>query len=388
MSLYPKYLRTLVLFSLAFGPTCLKAAPFDDAMAAYENKDYSTAHEIWSQLADQNDTGSQYALGVMYATGNGQTRNAEKAFDWFRKAAGNGHVKAMYNLGIAYWTGQGTLEDQKEALHWWEKAAQRGDMVSQYNLGVAYYNGNSIERNFIEATRWVKAASDQGYEAAKELLPTLEEQLRIATPVVSEPDPAPEPDKKETVVADSGQPSQPANPEPDAAPKAVSEPDENSGTAKPANDVDKIIKADFTAALVIADVAPIYASNKNSAPVIEKLKQETPAKVVKRTNGWVKIQIASGFKMWAYGSYIKGKGDKARVSGKGVRARPLPSTAKESAPLGNFKNNDAVKLIKTEGKWKLVQAPSHLGAWIKSADLKILENPTTGWMDRWNKTAN
>ena len=42
-----------------------------------------------------------------------------------------------------------------------------------------------------------------------------------------------------------------------------------------------------------------------------------------------------------------------------------------------------MRLLREEGDWKYVQAPSHLGAWIKLSSLRVLDQPTQAWADSW-----
>ncbi len=339
-----------------------QATPDDDARVAYDKGDYAAAFAIWSELASQNDARAQYALGVMHTTGNGAERNPSRAFEWFRKAAESGHVKAMYNLGIAYWTGAGVAEDRAQGVHWWRMAADRGDMVSQYNLGIAYYNGLGVERDLVEATRWIRRSAEQDYETARELLPTLEERLR-------------------QTASDSGQ----SNPAPAAAaPDTASAPEsaaDNDPT--PAPTAPATVDIDVTAATAMADDTEVFAANASGAPVIEKLAKDTPLVVKAREGDWIRVEVARGFRVWVFGSFVKGEGYNARIDGKGVRARPLPSTADQSTPIGSFNDGDRVRVIRSEGKWKYVQGPAHLGAWVRSSSLRVLDKPTQTWVDSW-----
>ena len=366
---YPLYALLFALFS----PLSM-ATPFDDAVVAYDNKDYSTAYEIWSRLAEQDDSNSQFALGVMLFTGNGQKKDEEQAFKWFSKASENGHVAAMFNLGIAYWDGQGTAVDTNEALHWWRKAAERGDRIAQYNLGTAYYNGNRIAKNLTEAAHWIRSSADQDYHLANALLPKLEEDLRKATPVVAEVEIQPANDSHNNQDTQSTE--------------TTSSPDTtNSSDTETAENDDNTVIADanFVAGIVKLADAPVYADKNNTSPVIEKLADGTAVKVLTQTDSWSKVSAAKGFRVWIYGKYVTGEGTDAKVAGKGVRVRPLPSTADNSPPLGTLENDTKVTLLKSEGKWKFIQAPSSLGAWIKTKHLAIQEQPTVAWMKRWEQ---
>ena len=60
----------IALFAFALhGP--VGAQSFEQAEAAYLQKDYAKALPMFSKLADQNDAEAQFYLGVMYANGSG-----------------------------------------------------------------------------------------------------------------------------------------------------------------------------------------------------------------------------------------------------------------------------------------------------------------------------
>jgi hypothetical protein len=48
------------------------------------------------------------------------------SFDWYKKAAEQGHPKAQYNLGVMYIIGNGTVISLIEAKHWLSLAYDNG----------------------------------------------------------------------------------------------------------------------------------------------------------------------------------------------------------------------------------------------------------------------
>ena len=59
----------------------------DVGREAYRNGDYASALKDFEPLAEQGDPNAQGMLGVMYAMGQGVTRNYRTAVFWSRKAA-------------------------------------------------------------------------------------------------------------------------------------------------------------------------------------------------------------------------------------------------------------------------------------------------------------
>ena len=58
--------------------------------------------------AEAGDAEAQYALGVMYANGQGVPQDDTEAGRWYRLAADQGLAEAQYNLGVMYANGNGT----------------------------------------------------------------------------------------------------------------------------------------------------------------------------------------------------------------------------------------------------------------------------------------
>jgi TPR repeat protein len=55
------------------------------------------------------------------------SRDFSLAFDWFRKAALQGHARAQLNVGLMYFAGQGTGADMAQALQWFQLADRNGE---------------------------------------------------------------------------------------------------------------------------------------------------------------------------------------------------------------------------------------------------------------------
>lgn len=85
---------------LALFVTGAAAADFEAAVTAYEAGRYAEAFPVFVTLAKKEDAVAQNYLGLMYAKGQGVTRNDATAAYWFRSAAQWGHEKAQRNLAF------------------------------------------------------------------------------------------------------------------------------------------------------------------------------------------------------------------------------------------------------------------------------------------------
>lgn len=216
----PKHIQALLsgllfVINTAFGAVSANEV-FDKGLKAYNSKDYAMALSIWKPLAEQGNAHAQYSLGIMYANGQGITKNEAEAVKWYRKAADQGdahaqhnlgfmyvnglgvpkneteavkwyhlaadqgHAKAQCNLGTMYANGYGVPKDEAEAMKWWRKAADQGSAEAQFNLGVMYDKGLGIAKDEAEAVKWYRLAADQGFVLARASISSLESQLQDA----------------------------------------------------------------------------------------------------------------------------------------------------------------------------------------------------------------
>ncbi|CAH9019263.1 tetratricopeptide repeat protein [Candidatus Nitrosacidococcus sp. I8] len=143
------------------------SAEFNAAVAAYDRKDYKTAFDLLTKLANQGDSGAQNNLGVMYHNGIGAAQDDKKAVYWYQKAAEQGHASAQNNLGVMYLNGIGIVQDDIKAANWYQKAADQGLADAQFNLGVLYANGIGVIQSNKRAVHWYQRAANQGLTDAQ-----------------------------------------------------------------------------------------------------------------------------------------------------------------------------------------------------------------------------
>ena len=89
-------------------------------------------------------------------------RNEELAFEWFRKAAEKGEVRAQYNLGVCYYEGRGTARDYAKAIEWYRRASAQGAEKAQRNLAYMLAKGEGTSIDLVEAYKWLSIADRLG----------------------------------------------------------------------------------------------------------------------------------------------------------------------------------------------------------------------------------
>jgi len=97
---------------------------------------------------------AQLSLGIIYALGEGVSKDAGTAIKWYTKAANQGSAKAQYNLGKMYRKGKGVSKNKVVAAKWFEKSAKQGHTTAQARLGLLYFKGLGVPQNFSECYIW------------------------------------------------------------------------------------------------------------------------------------------------------------------------------------------------------------------------------------------
>ena len=134
------------------------AGPLEDGSAAYHEKEYAKAADLWQPLAEKGDATAQYYLGTLFAEGKGVAQNDATAFMWFQRAANQGHAAAQYNVGASYAQGTGVDKSVVDAAKWFRRAADQGLVFAQLNLGLLYAAGNGVPKDNVEAFKWLEVA--------------------------------------------------------------------------------------------------------------------------------------------------------------------------------------------------------------------------------------
>ena len=183
-----KFMLSLLMASALF------AGSYDNGIDSYKQGKYKKAMDSFLIASNNDDNRAMLVIGIMYANGDGVTKNQEIAIKWYKKAAlleniyaydklGNlyaakedyknaaqwfkkaalkGDNKAAYNLGYFYTGGLGVDMDLKEALKWYKLSARDGNIDAQINLGFAYISGHGTPKDLKQASYWIQKAKDTG----------------------------------------------------------------------------------------------------------------------------------------------------------------------------------------------------------------------------------
>lgn len=149
-----------------------RASQVKTGMSAYEAGNRDKAREAWTKASKAGDRDAQYFMGVL--ENEAEKPDYPAAFEWFKKASAQGHVKATYNLALAYERGQGVKRDRAKALELLQQASKAGDTDSGYMLGLLLLDdgGGPGTIGHARALQALTNAAEHGNARAQYLLGT------------------------------------------------------------------------------------------------------------------------------------------------------------------------------------------------------------------------
>ncbi len=101
-------------------------------------QDYRISADWTIKAAEQDNADAQMRLSLACSSGEGVSKDEQKAFYWTKRAAENGDYLAMMELGAAYKDGtNGLAQDKERAVEWLSKAAE----------GAALYGDNILSQH-------------------------------------------------------------------------------------------------------------------------------------------------------------------------------------------------------------------------------------------------
>lgn len=171
------YLRLVLVYLIAasLGGYVLSAlaAPEDDyreGLRAFKNGDIVGAMPPLRKAAEVGHAPSQALFGLILE----RAGSDREALEYYRKAAEQGNVDGEYALGMMFVSGQGVKRDPKEGVVWIARAAEKGHREAINALADAYIKGEGglaeAQPNPKEALRWIRRAADNNYVPALEHL--------------------------------------------------------------------------------------------------------------------------------------------------------------------------------------------------------------------------
>jgi TPR repeat protein len=136
----------------------------ENAIAAYDRKEYHVARSIWEGLVHTNPD-AMVNLGTMYVKGYGVEKSIRTAFELFHRAAALGHETAALYLGGMYENGIGVTADKAQSIHYYTIAAEGNMATAQLKLGILLR-----DEDVLGSMKWMIRAAHAGEAQAHSLL--------------------------------------------------------------------------------------------------------------------------------------------------------------------------------------------------------------------------
>lgn len=147
------------------------------SLAAKHNTGLCILHEArepkeaaaWFECAaNERFAPSEYAMGVLYATGEGVEQDALAARRWIFSAAEHGYARARLCLADCLNDPRkapilGLREDHSAAVWWYRGAAEQGDLRAKFELSMCLELARGVSRvDLVEALRLRREAAEGG----------------------------------------------------------------------------------------------------------------------------------------------------------------------------------------------------------------------------------
>ncbi|KAG9295258.1 hypothetical protein G9A89_015745 [Geosiphon pyriformis] len=126
-------------------------------------KDSEKAFELYSKAAEAGHFLGQIALRAYHRNRLEITEDLEKEGNPSpQTTAEAGDLNAQYNLALCYLNGRGTTKDSEKAFELYSKAAEAGHLNAQYNLALCYLNGRGTTKDSEKAFELYSKAAEAG----------------------------------------------------------------------------------------------------------------------------------------------------------------------------------------------------------------------------------
>ncbi|ROT40029.1 HCP-like protein [Sodiomyces alkalinus F11] len=172
--------------------TVYNAAPYQLA-CLYETgyghdifKDEAYSAELFTQAAELGHPEANFRMGEAYEHGKlGCPRDPALSVHFYTGAADKGHAGAMMGLCAWYMVGAPPIleKDEEEAYEWARRSAELGYVKAQYAVGYFTETGIGCRRDILEANVWYVKAADAGDERAKQRIAIIQAAISGGTPM-------------------------------------------------------------------------------------------------------------------------------------------------------------------------------------------------------------
>lgn len=182
-TIFPLISAVMFLASSADAQTKLvgeESEVFVNAITAFEKKDFQTAVELFTVLADQGEPTSQHNLSILYFKGLGSPTNYKRALYWGWRASLGGSEPALALVDDV----RDIVTDDlvgvvaEEIVIELTAKAMAGDQNAAERLGNTYYN-LFIQPDLQMAYTWLLISQAFGNETVSEMISEIEDLIEV-----------------------------------------------------------------------------------------------------------------------------------------------------------------------------------------------------------------
>jgi len=165
-------------------PECVQAT-FDLATCLIFNGiDVVTGLREYRALAEAGHYDSMVGIGIVLVEGISDTKeDPATGLHWLGRAAAGNSAQAQYELGVLHYMGidEHLAMDESAAFEWFSKAAQQGHTSALFMLADCLLDGCGCERDAPRAVPLLHAAAERGHRFARQyVLEWLDEDAAAA----------------------------------------------------------------------------------------------------------------------------------------------------------------------------------------------------------------
>ncbi|KAL2757096.1 hypothetical protein ACRALDRAFT_2041603 [Sodiomyces alcalophilus JCM 7366] len=149
-------------------------------------KDEAYSAELFTQAAELGHPEANFRMGEAYEHGKlGCPKDPALSVHFYTGAADKGHSGAMMGLCAWYMVGAPPIleRDEEEAYEWARRSAELGFVKAQYAVGYFTEMGIGCRRDILEANVWYVKAADAGDERAKQRIAIIQAAISGGTPM-------------------------------------------------------------------------------------------------------------------------------------------------------------------------------------------------------------
>ena len=128
-----------------------------------DSRDYNKAFQYFLDAASYGHKKAIYKVAFCYEYGIGTDKDSQKALEWYIKIPDNQDAQFAIGYHIFYQN-----KNQRDAFIWFVRSANQGHIKGECFVGLYYmYSYGNVEKDYIKASEWLAKSANRGYSDAQ-----------------------------------------------------------------------------------------------------------------------------------------------------------------------------------------------------------------------------